>query len=211
MLETPSARMPEAVAEAILDDVRGPQAGGILLGRFDTELRKFAVDGYEAGPFDTVHLRAVGIFRAHTGSGLQSTPEDAAAIARLFPRGPALLLLAKVLSRRECVAAGFRCADGVILQPGTSSEEFALKTAVVEKPEPHPRKSQRWLIPSAIAFGLALALWLHYSAERPDENPVAINSYSDTMDSKPAARSGASAPTGEIWPSRSGKPEHPTR
>jgi hypothetical protein len=193
-----SARLRPAVAVEIRARVLGEQTPGFLLGRFNTDLRKFEVEGFDSGRAGAEAPRnVIGMYRSHTASGLQTNAEDAEMIARFFPSGPALLLLAKPLSREECVAACFRCADGTILEPGTSSEEFPLKAPSAAPHRPRIR-TDWWLIPSAIAVGLAAAAWVHYTADRTDENP--INSYSDTRSGaqaeKPAALPAASASTG---------------
>jgi hypothetical protein len=184
--------------EIISEGVRAGDAYGLLPGELQSD-GEFSVN---AGSGSVV--QAVGLYRAHRAFGLQPNEADAIQIQKLFPRGPALLLLVKPLSGQEFVAAFFRSMDGSILESATSSHEFPFP----RRPESPRRHSSPWLIPSAIAAGVAAALLMHCTVSQSGENP--INSYSDTRETKPASARVASAstgksPAGKIWPNRSAK------
>ncbi|MES1258467.1 MAG: hypothetical protein ABUS51_08550 [Acidobacteriota bacterium] len=224
-IDVPGVRLHHGVVTAIRESA-GSEPGGVLLGWFDADLRRFEITGVvpaarsewsEAGS-------KTGMYRVHRRSGLQTNDDDADLVSALFPSGPSVLLLVKALSAREWVAACFLCADGMILAPGTSGNEFRFEAPVAELEGtviPRRRRGGRWLIPSAIAAGLAAAAWLHYAPAGPEESPVAegaaaresINSASETAPPEPLTEHAASASgkASHLWPRPTAKHTRQTR
>lgn len=227
-------RLIDGIAAQILSVSNGEETGGLLFGPCPASGHLFRLDGFQAVNLDKARPSAsevAGIYRSHKRPGLQTTDEDAARVKILFANRPALLLLVKPLSGSELVAAFYRCENGEILEPGTSSREFPFHL-----PEPAeglvppvntPPGSGRsaWFVPSAIAAGLAAAMIMHYVIPKTsDDDPVSvhtINSYSDTLQAEPFRSSGASSSpanpasarpaAGKLWHHHSAKPEQRIR
>jgi hypothetical protein len=190
-------RLPRRIANRIEAQVQGGEARGFLTGD-EGPNREFQIDGLATE--QSAPPEAIGWYRGHRGPGLQPSEQDVDVIQQHFARGRAVLLLVKPLSATESVGAFFRCEDGVILEPRTSSAEFSF-------PRPsHPSKAGRWLIPSAIAAGIAAACLVRCAGQWQDENPVTrrqplpINSSSDARVTKPFGATSASPSTGKLWP-----------
>jgi hypothetical protein len=198
-------------------EIQSGVAHGVLIGFALGQ--EFRIESIRPGELRT-SPGAVGFYRRHRGPGLQPSESDTALIRRLFPEGRAVLLLVKPLSARESVGALFRCQEGEITEPGTSSQEFPFIRAEPASLSLKSAKPSRWLIPSAIAAGICAACLVHCTSPQSDENPIAsphtqleypINSSSDIPETKPLAAKAASSATGKLWPSHSAEPELQTR
>jgi hypothetical protein len=208
-LTVSGVRLPSSVIEGIAAEVKSGNASGALFGATTTG-GDFRIDGFEPAHLsERPCLRTIGIYRTHRRPGLQPSDGDAEMMLSMFPEGPSILLLVKPLSADESVGAFFRCLDGRILDPGTSSQEFPFRTTAGETEPLGPPAEERWprrvswLIPSAIAAGLGAALLLHYAAPRSEDNPVAaLTTLVCISTPSPRAPQSASAGTAisRCWP-----------